>query len=65
MRGRHHAGTLAGVICRVVMTGRGPAYGGTDVQSTRPRDFGALFFVVALFAVMLVTSLALGTSHLR
>jgi hypothetical protein len=36
-----------------------------DVQSTRPRDFGALVFVVGLFAVMLLTSLALGTSHLR
>ena len=47
------------------MTGQGPAYGGTDVQSTRPRDFGALLFVVGLFAVMLLTSLMLGSSHLR
>jgi hypothetical protein len=47
------------------MTGQSPAYGGMDVQSTRPRDFGALVFVVGLFAVMLLTSLALGTSHLR
>lgn len=35
------------------------------MQSTRPRDLGALFFVVGLFAVMLVMSLALGSPHLR
>jgi hypothetical protein len=42
-----------------------PEHGELDMQSTQPRDFGALFFVVGLFAVMLLTSLALGTSHLR
>ena len=47
------------------MTGRGPAHGGMDLQSTRPRDLGALFFVVGLFAVMLLMSLALGSPHLR
>jgi hypothetical protein len=37
-----------------------------DVQTTRPRDLGALLFVIALFAILLVTSIALGsTPHLR
>jgi hypothetical protein len=36
-----------------------------DVQSTRPRDFEALAFVVGLFAVMLITSLALGSPYFR
>jgi hypothetical protein len=35
------------------------------MQSTRPRDLGALFFVVGLFAVMLLMSLAMGSPHLR
>lgn len=35
------------------------------MQSTRPRDLGALFFVVGLFTVMLVMSLALGAPHFR
>ena len=41
------------VIGHVDRTGQGPAHGGWDVQSTRPRDLGALLFVVGLFAVML------------
>jgi hypothetical protein len=36
-----------------------------DLQSTRPRDLGALFFVVGLFAVLLLTSLTLGSPHFR
>jgi hypothetical protein len=31
------------------------------VQSTRPRDLGALMLVVGLFVVLLVTSIALGS----
>lgn len=47
------------------MTGQGSAHGGMDMQSTRPRDLEALAFVVGLFAVMLITSLALGSSYFR
>ena len=47
------------------MAGRGPGHGGSEMQSTRPRDFGALLFVVGLFAVMLLMSLAIGSPHLR
>jgi hypothetical protein len=36
-----------------------------DMQSTRPRDLGALFFVVGLFVVMLLMSLVLGSPQLR
>jgi hypothetical protein len=53
------------VIGHVDMTGQGSVHGGTDMQSTRPRDLGALLFVVGLFAVMLLMSLALGSPHLR
>jgi hypothetical protein len=37
----------------------------TDMQSTRPRDFGALFLVVGMFAILLVVSLTLGSPALR
>ena len=44
----------------------GPGHRGMNVQTTRPRDLGALLFVIALFAILLVTSIALGsTPHLR
>lgn len=32
------------------------------MQSARPRDFGMLFLVVAMFLVLLVVSASLGTS---
>jgi hypothetical protein len=41
------------------------AHEGIDVQSTRPRDLEALLFVVGLFAVLLLTSLTLGSPHFR
>jgi len=47
------------------MTMPSQAHEGMDVQSTRPRDLEALLFVVALFAVLLVTSLTLGSPHFR
>ena len=47
------------------MTGQGSAHGGMDMQSTRPRDLEALVFVVGLFAVMLIMSLALGSPYFR
>jgi hypothetical protein len=45
------------------MTGPSPAHEDMDLQSTRPRDLEALFFVVGLFAVLLLTSLTLGSPH--
>ena len=36
-----------------------------DVQTTRPRDLGALLFVIGLFAILFVASIALGVPHLR
>lgn len=45
-------------------TGRG-AWDGMTVQSTRPRDLGALFLVVGLFVVLLVTSVMLGSPAFR
>jgi hypothetical protein len=38
---------------------------GTDMQSARPRDFGALVLVVGMFAILLVVSLTMGSSALR
>ena len=35
------------------------------MQSTQPRDFGALILVVGLFAILLVVSLALGSPAAR
>ena len=35
------------------------------MQSAQPRDFGALFLVVGMFAVLLVVSLTLGSPILR
>jgi hypothetical protein len=35
------------------------------MQSTRPRDLGALILVVGMFAVLLVVSLTLGSPALR
>jgi hypothetical protein len=51
------------VIGPVDMTGPSPAHEDMDLQSTRPRDLEALFFVVGLFAVLLLTSLTLGSPH--
>jgi hypothetical protein len=38
---------------------------GTDMQSARPRDFGALVLVVGMFAILLVVSLTMGSPALR
>jgi len=35
------------------------------VQTTRPRDLGALAFVVGLFLVLLVVSIAIGSPAVR
>jgi hypothetical protein len=35
------------------------------VQTTRPRDFGALLLVVGLFAILLILSLLFGTPPAR
>jgi len=38
---------------------------GTDMQSARPRDLGALVLVVGMFAILLVVSLTMGSPALR
>lgn len=45
-------------------TGRVPVtHGGIGaMQSARPRDFGMLFLVVAMFLVLLIVSATLGSS---
>ena len=45
-------------------TGHG-ARGFAAMQSARPRDYGALALVIALFLVLLVVSLALGSPAVR
>ena len=35
------------------------------MQTARPRDFGALVLVIAVFAVLLVVSIALGSPAVR
>jgi len=37
----------------------------TAVQTTRPRDLGALFLVIGVFAILLVVSIALGSPPVR
>jgi hypothetical protein len=39
---------------------RGSLLGEAIVQSTQPRDLAALIFVIGLFAVLLVVTLAIG-----
>jgi hypothetical protein len=36
-----------------------------DMQSARPRDYGALVLVVGLFAILLIISVALGSPAIR
>jgi hypothetical protein len=38
---------------------------GTDMQSARPRDFGALVLVIGMFAILFVISLTMGSPGLR
>lgn len=37
----------------------------TAVQTTRPRDLGALFLVLGVFATLLVISIVLGSPSVR
>jgi hypothetical protein len=49
-------------------TGPGPVtgyWGLAIVQTARPRDYGALALVIALFLVLLVVSIALGSPAVR
>jgi hypothetical protein len=72
-RGPCHISGLVGITpgsaraSSVVSTSPGgPGHKGMDVQTTRPRDLGALLFVIALFAILLATSIVLGSApHLR
>jgi hypothetical protein len=38
---------------------------GTDMQSARPRDLGALVLVVGMLAILLVVSLTMGSPAYR
>jgi len=51
----------------LLATGRDPVigWGTTAVQTTRPRDLGALVLVIGMFLVLLVTSIALGSPAVR
>ncbi len=39
--------------------------GGPSVQTTRPRDLGALVLVLGVFVVLLVVSIAIGSPAVR
>lgn len=51
----------------LLATGRGPVtgWGSQPMQTARPRDFGALALVIAVFVVLLVVSIALGSPAVR
>lgn len=55
-------GTTGGVYAVGDRPGTGHVRGYRAMQSARPRDFGMLFLVVAMFLVLLVVSASLGTS---
>jgi hypothetical protein len=43
----------------------GPDLGDAAMQTTRPRDLGALLLIVGVFVVLLVTSVLLGAPPLH
>ena len=45
--------------------GPGHGWGSTVMQTARPRDFGALALVIAVFLVLLIVSIALGSPAVR
>jgi hypothetical protein len=54
----HLMGVAATLVAGIAV--RDFVSGGTSVQTTQPRDFGALALVVGLFVILLVVTLTVG-----